>query len=315
MTTTLQLIFGFLSGFGLFLYGIYLMGETLQEMAGEQLKKWLERYTDTPYKGLLVGTILTAVIHSSSGTTALTISLVRANLMSFASSIGIILGANIGTTFTAFLTGLHLSPFAPIFISVCALIIFVSANENIKNIAKVLFGFGLIFFGMDLIDQSLSHISDSVRFKSLLFSFTDRPYLSLFIGTILTAIIQSSTLAIGILQTVYASGLIDLRSALPLIFGSNIGTTISLEIFAVSGSVEAKRTALFQILYNVFGALFFMILIGPFEHLLKWMISILHLSPKLSIAMAHILFNILSAVIVIGFTKEIETLIKRLVKR
>lgn len=313
-TSAFIITLGFLSGFGLFLYGIYLLGDTLQVMAGDRLRHILERTTNNPYKGVLVGTALTAILHSSSGTTAITISLVRSNMMTFTSSIGIILGANIGTTFTSFLTGLDMSKIAPILVGGCALLIFVSSNEAVRNISKVLFGFGLIFFGMDIIDQNLRHIADSERFRELMFAFTDRPYLSLLVGTILTAIIQSSTLAIGILQTVYASGLISLKQSLPLIFGSNIGTTISLEIFAVSGSVEAKRTTVFQIMFNVVGAFVFMIFINPFYQLIMVTIELFNLSPKMSIAVAHVLFNVLSTVMVIGFTKEIETIIKRWIK-
>ena len=141
-SSVLIIILEFLSGFGLFLYGIYLLGETLQLMAGDRLKSVLERTTNNPYKGVVVGTTITAILHSSSGTTELTISLVRSQIISFASSIGIILGANIGTTFTAFLTGLDMSKIAPILVGFCALIIFVSTNEKIKHL-KSIFGLGL----------------------------------------------------------------------------------------------------------------------------------------------------------------------------
>lgn len=309
----LNILLPFLSGFGIFLYGIYLLGETLQTLAGAKLKSWLEKATDSPYKGAVIGTVLTAILHSSSGTTALTISLVRAGLMTFSSSIGIILGANIGTTFTSLLTGLNIALLAPLMLIGSALIIFLTKSERTKQLAKVFFGFSLLFIGMELIDQGLSQVAGSDRFQSLLLSFTDRPYVSLLVGTVLTALIQSSTLAIGILQTVYANGLIDFRSALPLIFGSNIGTTISLEIFAATGSVEAKRTALFQVLFNALGALLFMILFNPFYGLMLHLIETFSLSPKMSIAIAHFLFNLLTALMAIGFTREMERFMKRLI--
>lgn len=303
-------------GLGLFLYGINQMGDSLKTIAGDRLKVFVEKTTNTPLKGIFVGALVTALIQSSSGTTALTVGLVRAGLMSFPQAVGVILGANIGTTITSFIIGLKIEKFSLIFVGIGAILIFFIKNEKIKEIGKIIFGFGLLFFGLKLMGDSLNAIltayeeEAATAFKVL----ADFPILGLFIGIILTAIVQSSSATVGIVQTLYAQGSIALMGALPILLGCNIGTTITACFACVGGGVQAKRTAFVHAMFNVFGAILFMILLWPYAELVgiieRTMLSGLGEHPEMSIAVGHMIFNVGTTIILyflIGIIVKLAT--------
>ena len=253
---TFLFVFG---GLGIFLYGINLMGDSLKDLAGNKLKLIIEKSTSTPLKGILVGALLTCVIQSSSGTTALTVGLVRAGLMTLPQAVGIIMGANIGTTITSLMIGLKIEEYSLIFVGIGAILIFFLNNRKIKDLGKVICGFGLLFFGLQLIGSGLDYVMETYeqQFTSLFQTLGRFPILGLFIGTGITALVQSSSATIGILQTLFETGELSLLGALPILIGCNIGTTVTAIIASVGGGVEAKRTAVVHAMFNIIGCLLY----------------------------------------------------------
>ncbi|MDE7263851.1 MAG: Na/Pi cotransporter family protein [Anaeroplasmataceae bacterium] len=315
----LQLI-AVLGGLGLFLYGINQMGDSLKTIAGDRLKTIIEKTTNTPIKGILVGTLVTAVIQSSSGTTALTVGLVRAGLMTFPQAIGVILGANIGATITSFFIGLNIEQYSLIFVGIGAMMMFFIKKEKGVEIGKAIFGFGMLFFGLKTMGDALDVILMAYEEQATqMFKFiSDYPILGLLIGTVLTALVQSSSAIIGILQTLYQQGFIVIFGAIPIMLGCNIGTTITACVAGVGGGVQAKRTAFVHVLFNVVGAVLFMAILWPFSRLMELiegsMLSGLGPHPKMSIAVAHLLFNFLTTFIMFFLIKLMVKLAERLFK-
>ncbi|MDE6047128.1 MAG: Na/Pi cotransporter family protein, partial [Anaeroplasmataceae bacterium] len=309
-----------LGGLGLFLYGINQMGDSLKTIAGDKLKTIIEKTTNTPIKGILVGTLVTAVIQSSSGTTALTVGLVRAGLMTFPQAIGVILGANIGATITSFFIGMNIESYSLIFVGVGALMIFFIKNEKGSEIGKVIFGFGMLFFGLKTMGDALDTILMAYEEEATrLFKFiSDRPILGLLIGTALTALVQSSSAIIGILQTLYQQGFIVVFGAIPIMLGCNIGTTITACIAGIGGGVQAKRTAFVHVMFNVIGAVLFLALLWPFSKLMEIiessMLSGLGPHPKMTIAIAHLLFNFVTTFIMFFLIKAMVKFTEKLFK-
>lgn len=309
-----------LGGLGLFLYGINQMGDSLKTIAGDKLKTIIEKTTNTPLKGILVGTLVTAIIQSSSGTTALTVGLVRAGLMTFPQAIGVILGANIGATITSFFIGMNIESYSLLFVGVGALMIFFIKNEKGSEIGKVIFGFGMLFFGLKTMGDALDVILVAYEDQATqLFKFiSDQPILGLLIGTILTALVQSSSAIIGILQTLYQQGFIVIFGAIPIMLGCNIGTTITACIAGIGGGVQAKRTAFVHVMFNVIGALLFLALLWPFSKLMELieasMLTGLGPHPKMTIAIAHLLFNFVTTFIMFFLIKVLVKFTEKLFK-
>ncbi|MDE6661475.1 MAG: Na/Pi cotransporter family protein [Anaeroplasmataceae bacterium] len=309
-----------LGGLGLFLYGINQMGDSLKAIAGDKLKTIIEKTTNTPIKGILVGTLVTAVIQSSSGTTALTVGLVRAGLMSFPQAIGVILGANIGATITSFFIGMNIESYSLIFVGIGALMIFFIKNEKGSEVGKVIFGFGMLFFGLKTMGDALDTILMAYEEQATqLFKFiSDQPLLGLLIGTAFTALVQSSSAIIGILQTLYQQGFIVVFGAIPIMLGCNIGTTITACIAGVGGGVQAKRTAFVHVMFNVVGAILFLALLWPFSKLMEIiegsMLSGLGPHPKMTIAIAHLLFNFVTTFIMFFLIKVMVKFTEKLFK-
>jgi phosphate:Na+ symporter len=305
---------GFLCGFGLFLYGISIMSESLKIIAGNRIETAINKLTSNPFKGLLVGAFLTGILQSSSGTIAITIGFVRSGLMTLPQAMGVIIGANIGTTITAFLIGLKINAFSPVFISLGAILIFFFHNSKTNNIGKVFLGFGLLFYGMDLMGSQLKLLAEIPKFKHLMIKFSHQPLLGVLTGTLLTAIVQSSSVTIGILQSLYGNHLITLKGALPILIGNNIGTTITGVIAGIGGSVETKRTSLFQVCFNLFGALVFLIILHPFIYLINHLHNKLHTSDEMTIALSHIMFNLITALFIIFFVNRLAKLLRLIIK-
>lgn len=292
-----------LAGLGLFLYGINLMSTSLKTLAGNKLKIIIEKSTNSPLKGILVGIVITVLIQSSSGTTALVVGLVSAGLMTLPQSIGVIMGANIGTTITSVLIGLPISDYFIVFAGIGAFIYFFSKKKKVKELGAAIFGFGLLFFGLAIMSSSLNVIFDKNKeFATDLFAkFSSIPILGLLVGTAFTAVIQSSAAAIGILQTLFESNIIGLKGALAILIGSNIGTTITAVMAAAGAPTNAKRTACVHTMFNIIGAILFMCLLTPYYLLMDRIQVWCHLNPSLTIAVAHIIFNLVSTFVLFWF--------------
>lgn len=311
-----DIVLGLIGGLGLFLYGINLMGDSLQALAGSKMKRIIEKLTNNIYVGILVGFIVTTVIQSSSGTTVLSISLIRAGLMTMPQAVGIIMGANMGTTVTAFLFSFPaISDYSLLVIGIGAVFAFFLRNKKLKTIGQALIGFGLLFYGMDLMGNGLKGvINESNYIRNILASFGNKPWLGLMTGFIVTAIVQSSSATTGIVQSIVDTGELTLTGAIPILFGNNIGTTITAIIAAIGGSIAAKRASLFHVFFNIFGALLFMIFLSPFISIIEYLQDITGASNKLAIAYAHLLFNFISTFSLVWFINYFILLIKKIIR-
>jgi len=308
-----------IGGLGIFLFGIDLMGNTLKVIAGDRMKTFIEKTTNTPLKGVLVGAIVTILLQSSSGTTALAVGLVRAGLLPFPQTIGIIMGANIGTTVTSFIVGIPgVGDFALLFVGVGALVIFFFQKEKIKQIGNILLGLGLLFFGLELMGDALKAILGNFEEQvKQVFTFVESvPVLGLLIGTIVTGVVQSSAATVSIAQILYEQGTIGLYAALPILLGCNIGTTITAVFAAAGGGTQAKRTALVHTLFNVLGSLLFMVLLWPYALSVEWFEDVFlgGVAQKWTLSFAHVVFNVLTTFVLFFFIKQMQWVATKLIK-
>lgn len=296
-----EMIFQFLGGLGLFLFAIKYMGDGLQKAAGDRLRDILDKFTTNPIMGVLVGIVVTVLIQSSSGTTVITVGLVSAGLMTLRQAIGVIMGANIGTTVTAFIIGIDVGAYAYPIMAVGAVCLFFFKKNIIQNIGQVLFGFAGLFIGLELMSGGMKPLRDWQPFLDLTVQMADIPVLGVFVGTVFTLIVQSSSATVGILQGLYAENLISLKGALPVLFGDNIGTTITAILAALGASIAARRAAATHLLFNVVGTVIFMLILGLFTNYVEWITGVLNLEPKMQIAFAHGTFNVINTLIQLPF--------------
>ncbi len=292
-----QMLFEFFGGLGIFLFAIKYMGDGLQKAAGERLRDILDRYTTNPFMGVLVGIIVTVLIQSSSGTTVITVGLVSAGFMKLRQAIGVIMGANIGTTITAFIIGFDVGGYALPIMAVGAFLIFFFKKHVIQNVGEVIFGFGGLFLGLELMSGGMQPLRELEAFTDFTLAMSDHPFLGLLSGTIFTLIVQSSSATVAILQGLYAENLLSLQGALPVLFGDNIGTTITAILASLGASVAAKRAAATHVLFNVVGSVIFILLLIPFTIYIEWISGVLDLESKMQIAFAHGSFNVANTII------------------
>ncbi|EGV02811.1 Na/Pi-cotransporter II-like protein [Streptococcus infantis SK970] len=308
-----EIIFHFLGGLGLFLYSIKTMGDGLQQAAGDRLRYYIDRYTSNPFFGILVGIGMTALIQSSSGVTVITVGLVSAGLLTLRQAIGIVMGANIGTTVTSFIIGFKLGDYALPMLFIGAVCLFFTKNRSINNVGRILFGVGGIFFALNLMSGAMEPLKDLQVFKDYMVELSKNPILGVLVGTGLTLLIQASSATIGILQNLYASNLIDLQGALPVLFGDNIGTTITAIIASLGANIAAKRVAAAHVAFNVIGTVICIIFLVPFTGLIQWFESFLNLAPEMTIAFAHGTFNITNTIIQFPFIGALAFLVTKLI--
>ena len=308
-----QIIFSFLGGLGLFLYSIRMMGDGLQQAAGDRLRYFIDKYTSNPFFGVLVGIGLTALIQSSSGVTVITVGLVSAGLLTLKQAIGIVMGANIGTTVTSFIIGFKLGDYALPILFLGAVCLFFTKKRSINNIGRVLFGVGGIFFALNLMSGAMEPLKNLDAFREYMIKLSGNPVLGVFVGTGITLLIQASSATIGILQNLYASGLIELKGALPVLFGDNIGTTITAVLAALGSNIAAKRVAGAHVLFNVIGTVLCLILLVPFTALIQWFKSVLGLTPEMTIAFAHGTFNIANTIVQFPFIGLLAYLVTKII--
>lgn len=308
-----SLIFEFIGGLAIFLLGIKFMGDGLQKSAGDRLRDILDRFTSNPFLGVLAGILVTILIQSSSGTTILTVALVNAGFMTLRQAIGVIMGANIGTTATAFIIGINIGEYALPILAIGAFLQFFFNSQRINIIGQSLFGFGSLFFGLNLMSGGMKPLRELEAFQELTVSMSDNPILGVVIGTVFTLIVQSSTATIGILQGLYAESAVTLQAALPVLFGDNIGTTITAILAALGASVAARRAALTHVFFNLIGTIIFLFILGIFTSYVAYLQSTLHLNPEMTIAFAHGSFNIANTIIQFPFIGALAWIVTKLV--
>ncbi|GEN86347.1 Na/Pi cotransporter family protein [Oceanobacillus sp. FSL W8-0428] len=308
-----KLIIEFIGGIGIFLMGIKMMGDGLQKSAGDRLRDILDRFTSNPFLGVLAGILVTVLIQSSSGTTVLTVGLVNAGFMTLRQAIGVIMGANIGTTATAFIIGIDIGEYSLLILALGAFTIFFFKKQRIIAVGQALFGFGSLFFGLELMSSGMTPLRSLDAFHELTVTMSDTPILGVVIGTVFTVIVQSSTATIGILQGLFAQGAIELDAAIPVLFGDNIGTTITAVIASIGTSVAAKRAAYTHVTFNLIGAVIFMILLFPFTNFVSYLETALNLNKEMTIAFAHGSYNVANTIIQFPFIGFLAWLITKLV--
>lgn len=308
-----------LGGLALFLYGMHTMGEGLSKISGGRLEKILEKLTSNPFKAVALGAIVTAVIQSSSATTVMVVGFVNSGIMKLSQAIGIIMGANIGTTITSwilslsgiessnfFIKLLKPSSFAPMLALIGVAFIMFSKKEKKKDVGMILVGFGILMVGMDTMSGAVKPLADVPAFTNLFVMFTN-PILGMIVGALLTAIIQSSSASVGILQALCATGSVSYAAAFPIIMGQNIGTCVTAIISSVGANKNARRAALVHLYFNVIGTVVFMVgfyAINAFVHF-SFMENV---AGAAGIALIHTIFNVVATLILLPFTKGLEKL-------
>lgn len=308
-----QMIFEFLGGLGIFLFGIKFMGDGLQKSAGDRLRDLLDRFTTNPLMGVLAGMLVTILIQSSSATTVITVGLVSAGFMTLRQAIGVIMGANIGTTVTAFIIGINVGEYALPIIATGAILLFFFKSKKIHNFGQIVFGFGALFYGLELMSGGMKPLRTLESFQELTVSLSTNPILGVIVGTVFTVIVQSSSATIGILQGLFSENLVDLDAALPVLFGDNIGTTITAVLAAIGTSVAAKRAAAVHVLFNLIGTAIFLLLLKPFTFVIASLQSGLGLNPEMTIAFAHGIFNSTNTLIQLPFVAVLAFIVTKLI--
>ena len=329
-----QLIFGLLGGLGMFLFGIKIMSEGLQKIAGNKMRKIIGALTDNRFIGALVGIAVTAIIQSSGATTVMVVGFVNTGLLTLVQAIGVILGANIGTTITAQLIAFNIGKFALPAIGLGAGLKLFSKNKKYTYLGEIILGFGLLFLGLTTMKHAFIPLKGSADFQHLFLLVGDYQLLGVLIGALLTIIVQSSSATIGITLVLASSGLISFQTSVALILGENIGTTITANVAAIGTNLAAKRTAFSHFLFNVLGVLYILLLMPVFIRLVSALTPgdadfVIQTQAQASsfaaqigdkpyiarhIANAHTLFNVINTLIflpLIGFLAKLSTLIIR----
>ncbi|WP_261721672.1 Na/Pi cotransporter family protein [Staphylococcus equorum] len=312
-SSVMETIFTFIGGLGIFLYGIKQMGDGLQASAGDRLRSILNKFTSNPLMGVLAGAIVTILIQSSSGTTVITIGLVSAGFMTMRQAIGVVMGANIGTTVTAFIIGIDLGAYSLPILAIGAFLIFFVQKRKVKNIGMILFGFGSLFYGLELMSSAVKPLANLDGFYQFMLDMSTNPIFGVAAGTILTVIVQSSSATIGILQGFYANDLVSLNGALPILLGDNIGTTITAILASLAGSLASKRVAAVHVMFNVIGAAIFLAILPIYQWVVEWMQGVMHLNPEMTIAFAHGTFNVTNTLIQLPFIFVLAWIVTKLI--
>ena len=303
-------VLALLGGLALFLYGMQMMSTGLEAAAGNRMKSILEKLTSNRVKGVLVGAAITAVIQSSSATTVMVVGFVNSGLMTLKQAVWVIMGANIGTTITGQLIALDIGAIAPLFaIAGVGAIMFIK-SEKVHHISSIFAGLGILFMGMDMMGAAMSPLKESEAFISLMTKF-DNPLLGILVGALFTAVIQSSSASVGILQALASTGMIPLSSAVFVLFGQNIGTCITAVVASVGMKVNAKRTTVIHLLFNIIGTVLFTVicLVTPY---VTWIEAMTPGDPVAQIANAHTVFNIVTTLLLLPFGTHMANIAVRI---
>lgn len=318
-------IFTMCGGLAMFLYGMNVMGDGLKKLGGGKLEKILEKLTSNRLMGVLLGAVVTAIIQSSSATTVMVVGFVNSGIMKLTQSIGVMMGANIGTTVTAWILSLSgiqgdsmlanlAKPenFTPVLAMAGIILLMVSKSDKKKSIGNILIGFAVLMFGMDMMSSAVSGLKDSPTFARMLVMFSN-PVLGLLVGAVLTAIIQSSSASVGILQALSATGNITFSTAIPILMGQNIGTCITAMISCIGTSKNAKRAALANLYIKVISAVLFLAALYGLNAVFNFTFANAPIN-AFDIAVVHTLFNVVSTIVLLPFTKVIEKLVRMTIK-
>ncbi|WP_345239698.1 Na/Pi cotransporter family protein [Pontibacillus salipaludis] len=308
-----EMIFQFVGGLGIFLFGLKYMGDGLQKSAGDRLRDILDKFTTNPFMGVLAGMLVTMLIQSSSGTTVLTVGLVNAGFMTLRQAIGVIMGANIGTTVTAFIIGIEIKEYGLPILAVGALLLFFFKSKKVTYLGQTLFGFGALFYGLKLMGNGMKPLRSLEAFQDLTVSMSEQPILGVVIGTLFTVVVQSSSATIGVLQGLFEQGAIDIYAAIPVLFGDNIGTTITAVLASIGASVAAKRAAFTHVIFNVIGTTVFLLLLKVYIPFIEYLRDLAGLNEAMTIAFAHGIFNFSNMLVQFPFIGALAYIVTKLI--
>lgn len=307
------LLFGVVGGLGLFLFGIQTMSDSLQRAAGRRLRRILELLTGGPVRGVLVGAGLTAIIQSSSATTVMVVGFVNAGLLTLVQAIGVIFGANIGTTVTAQLVAFKVSRYALPAIGLGMAVMISSRRNKAKLWGQVILGLGILFYGLTTMVRALEPLRQSPEFPRFFLQFGKEPLLGVLAGAVLTAVVQSSSATVGLVIALGTTGLIDFRTAIPLMLGDNIGTTVTALLSSIGTNREAKRAALVHLWFNIIGVGAVLVVLQHFERLIDFITPGNANSPARiarHIANAHTAFNVMNTCAQLPFIRQVARFAK-----
>ncbi len=312
-------VLSLMGGLALFLYGMQVLGDALSRASGGRMEKILEKMTSNPIKGVLLGALVTGVIQSSSATTVMVVGFVNAGIMKLSQTVGIIMGANIGTTVTSWLLSLvgiesdniimqlfKPTSFSPLLAFIGIVMLMISKKERVKDFGTILLGFAVLMFGMDTMSAAVKPLADVPEFTSILTMFS-HPLLGLLAGLVLTAIIQSSSASVGILQALCLTGTIPFSVVFPIIMGQNIGTCVTALLSGIGASKNARRAALIHLYFNVIGTTIFMIIFYLLNAVIGFSFFAEAATP-MGIAIIHSIFNVTATIILLPFSKVLEKL-------
>jgi phosphate:Na+ symporter len=305
-----DLIFGIMGGLGLFIYGIWKMSDGLHKASGERMRKILHNLTGSPIKGVLVGAGITSIIQSSSATTVMVVGFVNAGMMTLIQALGVIFGANIGTTVTGQLIAFRLTDYALPIIGIGMLTIFLAKKKSHKYLGEFLMGFGILFLGLNILTNVVKPLGQYPWFNNAFVTFSKNPFLAILTGMVVTAMLQSSSVTTGMVIGLAMVNLIDLRAAILLVLGCDIGTCITALIASLGTNISARRAALGHIMFNVIGVIIFLPFLGFFQNLVG------HTSGDLprQIANANTLFKVINTIIFLPFIRAYAGLLTKIVK-
>ncbi|MBR6570167.1 MAG: Na/Pi cotransporter family protein [Clostridia bacterium] len=300
-----MMILSLFAGLGMFLFGIKQMGDGLEQAAGPKMKRLLEVLTKNKLMAVLVGALVTGVIQSSSATTVMVVGFVNAGLLELSRAIGVIMGANIGTTFTSLMLSVELN-FGMIFTAVGAVCLLAGNRSSFKLLGQITMGLGILFVGMDTMTEAMRPLRDWETFRTMMATATN-PVVGVLVGAVITALLQSSSASVGILQALAGSGSISLEASLFILFGQNIGTCVTAMMASVGTSNTAKRTAVVHLLFNVLGTIMFVIIALALP-LADWIRALAGDNLRLQIACSHIIFNITTTLVLLPLSTVLEKL-------
>lgn len=303
-----NMLFGLFGGIGLFLFGMNIMAEGLQKTADSKMKQLLEALTKNKFTGVIVGALVTAILQSSSATTVMVVGFVNAGLMNLSQAVGIIMGANIGTTITSWIVSMgewsqFLKPsfLAPVAVGIGSFMIMFSKKEKYKQIGEIVIGFGLLFLGIENMSNAMEPLKESEVFKNMLINFGQNPLLGILAGAIITALIQSSSASVTLLQTVAGAGLVPFSAAVYIIMGQNIGTCVTALISSIGASKNAKSAAYIHLLFNVIGSIILSVVAILYFYFFNNVLAASIIS-RTQISVVHTMFNVLNTVMLYNFS-------------
>ena len=309
---SIESVLSLCGGLALFLYGMHMMSDGLEAVAGERMKQILEKLTSSTFKGIFVGTLITAIIQSSSATTVMLVGFVNSGLMALENTVGVIMGANIGTTMTGILMSIGISDVAPLIAIAGVCLIMFTKDEKKNNLGIVIAGLGILFLGMNMMSDAMRGMRDNQAFINLMTSLKN-PILGVLVGTAFTALIQSSSASIGILQALAMAGLVTLDNGIYVMFGFAIGTCVTAVIASIGANANAKRVTIIHLAFNIIGTVVFVILC-QFIPYVQFFQNMFPTSPEAQIANAFLVFKVVTTFMLFPFTKQLVAISRKLVK-